>query len=105
MVEFIKRKSLPNYLSIKLLTGIDPLWDSHSTIDLSLFYNDNISQDLKMHDDYINYKSGQGFSFLNYPFVLQPHVKSIGLHFANRLALVLMHVHNDYHNNLHIITA
>ena len=64
--------------------GINPLWDSHTNIDLSLFYNDNISQELKMDEDYINYKSGKGFAFLHYPFVLRPHVKSVGLQFDNR---------------------
>ncbi|XP_063683277.1 ubiquitin-protein ligase E3A-like isoform X2 [Bolinopsis microptera] len=71
----------------KLFTklGIKPLWDSHTNIDLSLFYNDNISQELKMDEDYINYKSGKGFAFLHYPFVLRPHVKSVGLQFDNRI--------------------
>ena len=66
------------------MPGIDPLWDSHTTIDLSIFYNENISQELKMDEDYINYKSGKGFAFLHYPFILKPHVKSIGLQFDNR---------------------
>ena len=38
-----------------------------------------------MDEDYINYKSGKGFAFLHYPFVLRPHVKSVGLQFDNRL--------------------
>ena len=28
--------------------GIDPLWDCHTDVDLALFYNENISDEIKV---------------------------------------------------------
>jgi len=40
------------------------------------FYNDLINERLELKEDFPNWKSESGFSFCNYPFILDPVVKS-----------------------------
>jgi len=40
------------------------------------FYNDLINENIDLRDDFVNWKTERGFSFCNYPFILDPAVKS-----------------------------
>lgn len=40
------------------------------------FYNELIQDNYDVEEDYINWKSGAGFSFHNYPFIVDAGVKA-----------------------------
>lgn len=77
------RDSLGTELGIHVLDARVPL------IPLSEFYDDFLSDQLEMDRDFAYYKAGSGdkFSFLNYPFILTPATKALGLYYDNRIRM------------------
>lgn len=58
----------------------------------SEFYNEPLSDMVEMDRDFANFKSELGiysgkFSFMNYPFILTPATKTMGLYFDNRIRM------------------
>ncbi|KAL1508843.1 hypothetical protein ABEB36_003674 [Hypothenemus hampei] len=56
------------------------------------FYNEPLSDMVEMDRDFANFKSELGlfsgkFSFMNYPFILTPATKTMGLYFDNRIRM------------------
>ncbi|XP_044263019.1 ubiquitin-protein ligase E3A [Tribolium madens] len=57
-------------------------------LPFSEFYNEPLSDGVEMDRDFANYKSELGkFSFMNYPFILTPATKMMGLYFDNRIRM------------------
>lgn len=77
------RDSLGTELGIHVLDARTPL------IPLLEFYDDFLSDQLEMDRDFAYYKAGSGdkFSFLNYPFILTPATKALGLYYDNRIRM------------------
>lgn len=51
------------------------------------FYNELLSDAVEMDRDFANYKSEGKFSFMNYPFILTPATKTMGLYFDSRIRM------------------
>ncbi|XP_076347770.1 ubiquitin-protein ligase E3A-like [Tachypleus tridentatus] len=52
------------------------------------YYNELLSDNLEMDQDFTNYKSGvTKFSFMNFSFILTPAVKAQGLYYDNRIRM------------------
>ncbi|KAK3865964.1 hypothetical protein Pcinc_028466 [Petrolisthes cinctipes] len=77
------KDSLGSELRIHVLDARTPL------IPLSEFYDDFLSDQLEMDRDFAYYKAGSGdkFSFLNFPFILTPATKALGLYYDNRIRM------------------
>ncbi|ENN82993.1 hypothetical protein YQE_00643, partial [Dendroctonus ponderosae] len=89
-----------SFLSVKLSKSIAPE-DSLATVlgvnildcrkpflPYSDFYNEPLSEMVEMDRDFANFKSELGkFSFMNYPFILTPATKTMGLYFDNRIRM------------------
>ncbi|XP_076252231.1 ubiquitin protein ligase E3A isoform X2 [Rhynchophorus ferrugineus] len=57
-------------------------------LPFSEFYNEPLSDAVEMDRDFANFKSELGkFSFMNYPFILTPATKTMGLYFDNRIRM------------------
>ncbi|XP_060524478.1 ubiquitin-protein ligase E3A isoform X2 [Cylas formicarius] len=61
-------------------------------LPFSDFYNELLSDTVEMDRDFANFKSELGifsgkFSFMNYPFILTPATKTMGLYFDNRIRM------------------
>lgn len=75
---------LAKELGINLLDCRRPL------IPLEDFYNEPLSDHLEVDRDFTNYKKSEEqdcFAFLNYPFILTPSTKSMGLFYDNRIRM------------------
>ena len=77
------KDSLGSVLGIHVLDARTPL------VPLAEFYDDFLSDQLEMDRDFAFYKAGSGdkFSFLNYPFILTPATKALGLYYDNRIRM------------------
>lgn len=77
------KDSLGSELGIHVLDARTPL------VSLTEFYDDFLSDQLEMDRDFAYYKAGSGdkFSFLNYPFILTPATKALGLYYDNRIRM------------------
>ncbi|KAG0727025.1 Ubiquitin-protein ligase E3A [Chionoecetes opilio] len=77
------KDSLGSVLGIHVLDARTPL------VPLCEFYDDFLSDQLEMDRDFAFYKAGSGdkFSFLNYPFILTPATKALGLYYDNRIRM------------------
>ncbi|XP_033631620.1 ubiquitin-protein ligase E3A-like [Asterias rubens] len=81
-----KEDPLSKELSISVLDSTTPL------IPFEEFYNETLSEQVEMGEDFARYKkdglgqSGQ-FSFLHYPFVLTAAAKNMGLYYDNRVRM------------------
>ncbi|XP_038055460.1 ubiquitin-protein ligase E3A-like [Patiria miniata] len=81
-----KEDPLTKELSTSVLDSTEPL------IPFEEFYNEPLSDQIEISDDFARYKkdgfsqSGQ-FSFLNYPFILTPAAKNMGLYYDNRVRM------------------
>ncbi|XP_050691382.1 ubiquitin-protein ligase E3A-like isoform X2 [Eriocheir sinensis] len=77
------KDSLGSELGIHVLDARTPM------VPLMEFYDDFLSDQLEMDRDFAYYKAGSGdkFSFLNYPFILTPATKALGLYYDNRIRM------------------
>ncbi|XP_070553095.1 ubiquitin-protein ligase E3A-like [Ptychodera flava] len=78
-----KEDDLEKELGVKAIDSYKPL------IALDDFYNEPLNEHIEMDRDFTNYKSEMGdrFSFLNYPFILTPATKNLGLYYDNRIRM------------------
>ncbi|CAH0558670.1 unnamed protein product [Brassicogethes aeneus] len=96
-IEDINSSMDDSYLAIKLNTSSDPLATELGInildcrkpyLPFSDFYNEPLSEAIEMDKDFANYKSDHGkFSFMDYPFILTPATKIMGLYFDNRIRM------------------
>lgn len=77
------KDSLGSELGVHVLDARTPL------VPLSEFFDDFLSDQLEMDRDFAYYKAGSGdkFSFLNFPFILTPATKALGLYYDNRIRM------------------
>lgn len=77
------KDSLGSELGIHVLDARTPM------VPLMEFYDDFLSDQLEMDRDFAYFKAGSGdkFSFLNYPFILTPATKALGLYYDNRIRM------------------
>ncbi|XP_048526235.1 ubiquitin-protein ligase E3A isoform X2 [Dendroctonus ponderosae] len=99
-VDYMNDSMDESFLSVKLSKSIAPE-DSLATVlgvnildcrkpflPYSEFYNEPLSDMVEMDRDFANFKSELGkFSFMNYPFILTPATKTMGLYFDNRIRM------------------
>jgi hypothetical protein len=45
-------------------------------VNYDLFYNESVNQHLEIKEDFPQWIAKDGFSFCNYPFILNPSIKS-----------------------------
>ncbi|KAI9478074.1 MAG: hypothetical protein EXX96DRAFT_619024 [Benjaminiella poitrasii] len=50
--------------------------EKHKYIPYTAFYNDTVNEQLEIKEDFPNFKDKKGFSFCDYPFMLNPAVKA-----------------------------
>ncbi|KAI7903295.1 uncharacterized protein BX663DRAFT_508110 [Cokeromyces recurvatus] len=50
--------------------------EKHKYIPYTEFYNDTVNEQLEIKEDFPNFKDKKGFSFCDYPFMLNPAVKA-----------------------------
>lgn len=64
-------------------------WDCRTPLlDYEDFYNDALDEAIQLDQDFVNFKTGEGrFSFLNFPFVLRPATKVMGLFYDSRIRM------------------
>ncbi|XP_043506226.1 ubiquitin-protein ligase E3A [Polistes fuscatus] len=69
--------------------GISALDARKPFIPFTDFYNEPLSDTIEMDKDFAYYKSEepQKFSFMNYPFILTPATKTLGLYYDNRIRM------------------
>ncbi|KAI8064399.1 hypothetical protein BC940DRAFT_306156 [Gongronella butleri] len=60
----------------RCLSMIYRLNEKHHFVAYTEFYNDAINEQLEIKEDFPNYKDHKGFSFCDYPFILNPVVKA-----------------------------
>lgn len=80
----VRDDPLAKDLGINLLDCRKPL------IPFEDFYNEPLSDHLEVDRDFTNYKKTEeqdSFAFLNYPFILTPSTKSMGLFYDNRIRM------------------
>ncbi|XP_074032271.1 ubiquitin protein ligase E3A isoform X2 [Leptinotarsa decemlineata] len=83
-----KPKSLPPSDPLADELGVHVLDCRIPYLPYSEFYNELLSDTVEMDRDFANYKSDSGkFSFMNYPFILTPATKTLGLYFDNRIRM------------------
>ncbi|KAG5888353.1 hypothetical protein JTB14_020753 [Gonioctena quinquepunctata] len=83
-----KPKSLPHPDLLAEELGVHILDCRKPYIPFSEFYNELLSDTVEMDKDFAIYKSETGkFSFMNYPFILTPATKTMGLYFDNRIRM------------------
>ena len=74
---------LANHLKVSVLDSRKPL------VPFSEFYNEPLNDQIEVDHDFTCYKkeSDGRFSFLNYPFILTPASKNMGLYYDNRIRM------------------
>ncbi|XP_030748877.1 ubiquitin-protein ligase E3A isoform X2 [Sitophilus oryzae] len=87
----LKKNITPEDPLAKIL-GIHVLDCRKPYLPFNEFYNEPLSDLVEMDRDFANYKSELGifsgkFSFMNYPFILTPATKTMGLYFDNRIRM------------------
>ncbi|XP_050296568.1 ubiquitin-protein ligase E3A isoform X2 [Anthonomus grandis grandis] len=89
-----------SFLAVKLNKSVAPVDSLAQTLGVHIldcrkpflpyseFYNEPLSDMVEMDRDFANFKSEFGkFSFMNYPFILTPATKTMGLYFDNRIRM------------------
>ncbi|XP_077983579.1 ubiquitin-protein ligase E3A-like [Glandiceps talaboti] len=78
-----KEDPLEKELGIKAIDSYKP------AIALEDFYNEPLNEHIEMDRDFTYYKSEmeERFAFLNYPFILTPATKNMGLYYDNRIRM------------------
>ncbi|XP_077863624.1 ubiquitin-protein ligase E3A-like [Saccoglossus kowalevskii] len=78
-----KEDPLEKELGVKAIDSYKPAMSRED------FYNDPLNEQIEMDRDFTHYKSDldDRFSFLNYPFILTPATKNIGLYYDNRIRM------------------
>jgi ubiquitin-protein ligase E3 A len=74
-------------------------WDCrHPLLDHQEFYNDVLDDAIQLDHDFINFKTNEGrFAFLNYPFVLRPATKIMGMFYDCRIRMNRERRHAFFH--------
>ncbi len=74
---------------LKLLFDANKERSTENSIRISEFYNQVVNENLNCKADYITYKRGesQDFSFIKYPFMLNPELKSEFLQIENNVLM------------------
>lgn len=85
-------KSIAPEDSLAKVLGVHILDCRKPFLAFSEFYNEPLSDMVEMDRDFANFKSELGifsgkFSFMNYPFILTPATKTMGLYFDNRIRM------------------
>ncbi|KAJ1983490.1 hypothetical protein H4R34_001251 [Dimargaris verticillata] len=60
----------------KCLAILYDLNEQNQLLPFTDFYNETLNENLEIKDDFPKFKSKEGFSFCNYPFILNPAMKS-----------------------------
>ena len=61
---------------VQTLSILAAINETNNFVPYYEFYNETVEESLELKDDYPKWKSGQGFSFCNYPFLLSTATKS-----------------------------
>jgi hypothetical protein len=71
----------------KLLAVLHGINEKKKFVAYGEFYNELINDKIDLKEDFINWKNKDGFTFCNFPFILDPGIKSRILHIESHLLM------------------
>ncbi|KAI8845168.1 hypothetical protein BJ741DRAFT_587163 [Chytriomyces cf. hyalinus JEL632] len=73
--------------AVTFLELLNDINNENDYVSFEEFYNDAIKEAISMKEDYPRWKSSSGFSFFNYPFLLDSHAKGDILKIENMITM------------------
>ncbi|KAJ3028735.1 UNVERIFIED_CONTAM: putative E3 ubiquitin-protein ligase HTD2 [Siphonaria sp. JEL0065] len=73
--------------AIQFLELLNDINNDNHFVSFEEFYNDAIKEAISMKEDYPRWKASSGFSFFNYPFLLDSHAKGDILKIENMITM------------------